>query len=152
MLTLRNNTPLVEGTGRTFIDNWINEVFNDLDLFNRTRRHVMFPLQGTDVYEENGNLVYETEMPGISRDEIKVRIEADYLIVSGDIKRNEKIKEEQYLSMGRRYGQFQRAFRLPQDSQVDAKKVTAKLDNGILRVSVPLKESLRPQAIDIKVS
>lgn len=152
MLTVRNNTPLVEGTGRDGIGNWINEVFNDLDLLNRTRRHVMFPLQGTDVYEDNGNLVYETELPGINRDEIKVRIEGDHLIVSGEVKRSDKIKEDQYLSMGRRYGQFQRAFRLPQNSEVEAKKVTAKLENGVLRISVPLKESLRPQAVDVKVS
>lgn len=152
MLTLRNNSPLVEETGRSFIENWINEFFNDLDLFSRTRRHVMFPLQGTDVYEEDGHLVYETELPGIARDDIKVRIEGDHLVVSGEIKRNEQIKEDQYLSMGRRYGQFQRTFRLPKDSVVDAKKVNAKLVNGVLRVSVPLKESLRPQAIDVKVA
>lgn len=153
MLTLRNNQPQAGSTnGRSFIDNWINEFFNDLGTFDRTRRHVVFPLQGTDIYEDKGNLVYEMEMPGLNRDDIKVRIEGDHLMVSGDVKRDENINENQYLNVGRRYGQFQRAFRLPQELVVDGKKVSAKLDNGILRVSVPLKESLKPQAIDVKVS
>ncbi len=153
MLTLRRNPNAAPANRRNVFDSWFDELFGDLDRLSATPFRTLTPYSGVDVYEDGDNLVYEVEMPGVTRDEIKVRLEDNHLIVSGEIKRNEQVDENQYLSMGRRYGQFQRAFRLPEGHvEPDSKKIKAKFENGILRVSLPLKEHVKPQAIDIQVS
>jgi len=111
------------------------------------------PLSHTDVYQQDGFLVYETELPGITRDQLNVRLEGDHLIVSGEVKRGNDVDQSNYLSMGRRYGQFQRAFRLPAELvELDPKGIRAELDHGVLSISLPLKEEAQPKPIDIQVS
>lgn len=106
----------------------------------------------TDIYEKEGQLVYETELPGVKRQDIHIKVEDGRLIVSGETKREEHIEEENYFRMGRRYGKFQRSFPLPEEV-ADPKKIKAKFEDGILKITVPLKESLKEKerAIEIKV-
>ncbi|MFQ6090566.1 MAG: Hsp20/alpha crystallin family protein, partial [Candidatus Bipolaricaulia bacterium] len=126
---------------------WMDEFFRDFPVFGWES------LGRTDIYEdeERGALIYETELPGVRREDIGIRVEDDRLIVCGEVKRDERIEEEDYLRIGRRYGQFQRVFPLPEGID-DPKKIQAKFENGILRITVPLKESLKKEkAIEIEV-
>jgi HSP20 family protein len=106
----------------------------------------------TDVYEQNHNLIFEAELPGMRKEDIAIKVKDDQLSISGEMKRDEKVGQENYFRMGRRYGRFQRSFPLPANV-IDRDKITAGFEDGILKVSVPLKESLkeREKAIDIKV-
>lgn len=104
----------------------------------------------TDIYEKDGQLVYETELPGVKREDVHIKVEDGRLIISGETKREERVEEENYFRMGRRYGKFQRTFPLPEEIS-DAKKIKAKFDDGILRVSVPLKESLKGKEKPIEI-
>jgi HSP20 family protein len=104
----------------------------------------------TDIYEKDGQLVYETELPGVKRDDIHIQVEEGRLIVSGEVKREEKVEEENYFRMGRRYGAFQRSFPLPEEI-ADPKKIKAKFQDGILRITVPLKEPLREKEHPIEI-
>jgi HSP20 family protein len=105
----------------------------------------------TDIYEHDGNLMFETEMPGVKREEINIQVEEGRLIVSGETKREEKIEEESFFRMGRRYGKFQRSFPLPEEA-TDPKKIQAKFEDGILKVSVPLSRSLKEKEKPIQIS
>jgi len=140
------NEPLLLGTG---LSRMLDEFFRDFS-------HVGFdigPSFGqTDVYEQNQNLVFETELPGMKKEDIAIKVEDDQLCISGEMKRNEEVREENYFRMGRRYGRFQRSFPLP-SNVVDKDRITAGFDDGILKVSVPLKQSLKEgeKAIEIKV-
>jgi len=106
----------------------------------------------TDVYEKNKELVFETELPGVRKDDVQVRVEDDQLVISGEVKQKEDVERDQYFRIGRRYGQFQRSFPLPADL-VDKAKVVARFEDGILRVSAPLRESIveREKAVEVKV-
>ncbi len=104
----------------------------------------------TDIYEKDGQLVYETELPGVKREDVHIKVEDGRLIISGESKREERVEEENYFRMGRRYGKFQRLFPLPEEI-ADPKKIKAKFDNGILKVSVPLKESLKEKEKPIEI-
>jgi len=104
----------------------------------------------TDIYEKDGQLVYETELPGVKREDIHLKVEDGRLIVSGETKREERVEEENYFRMGRRVGKFQRSFPLPEEI-ADAKKIKAKFEDGILKVSVPLKESLKEKEKPIEI-
>ncbi|MFQ6118131.1 MAG: Hsp20/alpha crystallin family protein [Candidatus Bipolaricaulia bacterium] len=126
---------------------WMDEFFRDFPTFGWES------LGRTDIYEdeERGALVYETELPGVSKKDIDLRVEDDQLIVSGEVKREEKVEKENYYRVGRRYGRFQRVFPLPEGIE-DPSKIQAKFQDGILKITVPLKESLkRAKAIEIEV-
>ncbi len=127
----------------------MDEFFSD---FDRVGFDVATSFGRTDVYEKDKELVFETELPGVKRDDVQVRVEDEQLVISGEAKRREEIGREQYFRIGRRYGRFQRSFPLPADL-VDKSKVTAKFEDGVLRVSAPLRESIKEQekAVEVKV-
>ena len=76
----------------------------------------------------------------------------DTLYISGEMKRNEEVKKDNYFRIGRRYGSFQRSFPLPSDI-AEKNEIKASFEDGILKVTVPLKESIKEkeQPIEIKV-
>jgi HSP20 family protein len=119
----------------------------------RTSRPLLRASWGaTDIYEQDGKLIYETEMPGVRKEDVSVRMQDGRLIITGEVKRTEEIEEEDYYYTGRHYGRVQRVFALPEEAVEDPKRIEARLENGVLRVVVPLKRSLREaEAIEIKV-
>jgi len=105
----------------------------------------------TDVYVKGKTLVIETELPGARKEDVQVRVEDDRLVISGEVKRSEEVREEGYIRMGRQYGAFRRTFPLPEDVE-DKKKIRAKFENGVLRVEIPLKRVPEPEgAFEVKV-
>jgi len=136
---------------RNVVDNFLSEFLND-DFFNWTPITRAAVIAGANVYEDRGNLVFELELPGVSREDVKVRLEDHTLTISGEIKRNDTINDDQYLSLGRRYGTFERRFGLPENVVVEnGKKINAKLEDGILKVRLPLQKSLQPDTFEIEV-
>lgn len=125
----RDLTPM----GR-FFDDWIDQFWSDWPFEAAS-------MGRTDVYEKDGKLVYETELPGVNREDIHIAVEGDELIVSGEKRREEHIEEENYVRMGRQVGKFRRSFPLP-DEVEDPKKIGAKYEDGILKIEVPLADSL----------
>ena len=152
MLVLRNNRMAPRRTTPT-LDNFLNELFNE-DFFNWGRLSGLEPASGpTNVYEDKSKLIIETELPGVSREDISVRLEDGILTISGEVKRDEELNSEQFLREGRRYGKFERRFQLPDTVEVEGdKQLSAKLERGILRISLPLKQSLQPESYEIKVN
>jgi HSP20 family protein len=120
--------------------------------FDRVGCDVAASFGRTDVYEKNKELVFETELPGVRKDDVQVRVEDDQLVISGEVKRKEEVERDQYFRIGRRYGRFQRSFPLPADL-IDKSRVAARFEDGILRVSAPLRESIveREKAVEVKV-
>lgn len=127
----------------------VDEMFSD---FHRIGFDVSPSFGRTDVYEKDRALVFETELPGVKKDEIAIKIEDDQLVISGEVKRNEEIDRESYFRLGRRYGRFQRCFPLPADL-IQKEDIKAKFEDGILRVSAPLRESIKEKekAVEIAV-
>ena len=116
-----------------------------------------WPFEGTtagrtDIYEQNGKLVYETELPGVNREDLTVRVEGDQLVISGEAKRETNVQQENFVRMGRRVGRFQRSFPLPEGVD-DPTSIEAQYRDGILRVFVPISTATGEdeQAIEIDV-
>ena len=106
----------------------------------------------TDVFEKDGSLHFETELAGATKEDINIKVDDGHLIISGETKRSEEINEENYFRMGRRVGTFQRTFPLPEQAS-DPQKIQASFENGILKVTVPLNQSIKEkeQPVEIKV-
>lgn len=104
----------------------------------------------SDIYEQDNRIIYEIELPGVTKDEIEIKVEDDRLTISGEIKRNEEIKRDNYFRIGRRYGRFHQSLLLPADVEKEA-EISASLANGILKVAVPLNRSIKEHANPITV-
>ena len=94
----------------------------------------------SDVYIKDKTLVIETELPGARKEDVQVRVEDDRLVISGEVKRSEEVREDNYIRMGRTYGAFRRVFPLPEEVE-GKKKIKARFENGVLRVEIPLKRA-----------
>lgn len=102
-----------------------------------------------DIYDSKDNLVVKADLPGLSKDEIDVSIQENILTISGEKKRESKVKEEDYFREERFYGSFHRAITLP--TEVDRTKVQANFKDGVLELTLPKKEEAKPQQIKIDV-
>lgn len=91
-----------------------------------------------DVYDKDGNVVVEAELPGMKREEVEVTLEDSTLTISGEMKREAEKKEEGYYRSERRYGRFMRSIPLP--TPVKANEVKAKFEDGVLKVTLPKAE------------
>ena len=104
-----------------------------------------------DIFEaDNHDLVLKAELPGMTRDEIEVVVENGTLVLKGQKKFDETVKQEHYRRIERSYGQFYRSFTLP--NTVDASKVAADYKNGILTVKLPFREEAKPRTINVEVA
>jgi HSP20 family protein len=102
-----------------------------------------------DVYEDEHNVTLKIEVPGIDENDIDVRIENNVLTVHGERKFEKEEKEQNYRRVERQYGSFTRTFTLP--TTVDAEKVSANYDKGILKIALPKKAEAKPKQIKVNV-
>ena len=100
-----------------------------------------------DVYEDEQNLVLKLEVPGMNEEDLKVSLENSTLTVSGERKFEKEEKEENFHRIERRYGTFTRTFRLP--NTVDAEKVEASYDKGLLKITLAKRAEAKPKAIKV---
>ncbi len=100
-----------------------------------------------DVYEDEHNLVLKLEIPGVNEDDLNVSLENNLLTVSGERKFEKEEKEENFHRIERRYGSFARTFRLP--STVDAEKVEASYDKGLLKITIGKRAEAKPKQIKV---
>lgn len=100
-----------------------------------------------DVCETEEAYVVKAELPGMSRDDLDITLENNVLRLSGERKFDRDEKKENYHRIERSYGAFSRAFALP--TQVDAERVQAAFQDGVLTITVPKAAQARPRKINI---
>jgi HSP20 family protein len=115
---------------------------------------VVMPQQGVaggrpsvDVYEEGDNLVVETQLPGLTADDINVSVENGVLTISGQAEAEEERKERNYLLREKRSGRFTRSLQLPPTYSPDPSE--AVFEQGVLRLVFPKTEAAKPHRIQI---
>ncbi|MCB9091718.1 MAG: Hsp20/alpha crystallin family protein [Halobacteriovoraceae bacterium] len=102
-----------------------------------------------NIKEDEDSYVVETELPGVNKEDIHVEIQDNVLMLKGEKKSETEENKDQYHRIERSYGSFYRSIGLPKD--IDAERVNAKMDNGVLTVTVDkLKEpTLNKRKIEI---
>ena len=115
------------------------------------------PVQGNgqvavpfDVLEREDAVVVRAPVPGFTPDDIDVNVTADVLTVTGHHKEEASKDEGSYHVREWRTGSFQRAMRLP--SEVDTAKAEAEVRDGVLTLTLPKAEAVKPKKIAIKAN
>ena len=88
-----------------------------------------------DVFDTQDAVVIKAELPGMKVDDIQIEVDDNVLTLKGERIFEEKVDDERYYRVERRYGSFKRAFRLPEG--VDADKIEAAFDKGVLTIRLP---------------
>jgi HSP20 family protein len=107
-------------------------------------------LPSVDLKEEDGEFVLTGEFPGLTEDDIKVEIEQNVLTLKGEKKSEREETQEKngrWHLIERSYGSFQRSFTLP--GNVDASKIDAKFENGVLTVHMPKRKETAARQIAV---
>jgi len=102
-----------------------------------------------DITRCNGDLVVTAELPGLKKEEVKVEMTEDALVIEGERKREHKTDHEGYHRVERSYGRFYRAIPLPKGANTELAK--AEMNEGILKVTVPVAEA-KPKAREIPIA
>ncbi len=92
-------------------------------------------LPDTDLVENEKEFVVRLEVPGISKEQLEVKLEGDLLMVRGERKETTERKDERFVWRERTEGAFARSLRLP--SPVDPARVEASVKDGVLTVTLP---------------
>ena len=106
-------------------------------------------IPAVDIAEEKDAIVVTAEVPGIKQDEIDIQYENGVLTLRGERRFEKESSEKSFQRVERLYGIFVRSFALPRS--VDAEKITATYENGVLEVRVPKREDAKPKQIRIAV-
>jgi HSP20 family protein len=108
-------------------------------------------LPPVDIYQSGEHqLVLKAEIPDMTREDIDVTVDKGTLTIKGEKKFSGEVKEEQFHRIERRYGTFSRSFSLP--TSVDPSRVAAEYKNGVLTVTLPLREEAKPRTIKVDVA
>ena len=102
-----------------------------------------------DVIETKDQIVVKATVPGVKPDEVDVSITGEALTIKGETKAEEKFEEGSYLRKERRFGAFQRTLTLPVN--VVADKAKAEFENGVLTLTLPKTEEVKPKSIKVNL-
>ncbi|MBS0196486.1 MAG: Hsp20/alpha crystallin family protein [Planctomycetes bacterium] len=101
-----------------------------------------------DVSETDSEVTIRAEVPGIAAKDLEITISGTTLSMAGRKDETVEKKEENFYQCERRFGSFRRVIELPET--VDAEKVTAEADNGVVTVHVAKKPGAKPKQVEIK--
>ncbi len=101
-----------------------------------------------DMYQTDDEVVVKAAIPGFNADEVQINVTGDVLTLRGEMKHEEEQKDKAWHIHEQRWGSFERSITLPTDVKAD--KASADFENGILTVTLPKAEEVKPKTITVK--
>jgi HSP20 family protein len=102
-----------------------------------------------DISETKDNVLIKAEMPGLNKEDVKISMQDNMLTLTGEKKQEKEEKETNYHRVERSYGAFSRSFSLP--TSVKSDKIRATYKDGILSITLPKTEEVKPKEIPISI-
>lgn len=139
----------------TRIDNRFDDLF--ADFFRRFAAPAAWSGNGAsaeiriDVLENDKDYTVRAEMPGVKKEDIRVSVDGNFVSIVAEVRREKAEKEEKsgrMLVKETYYGSASRGFSLP--TEVDAKAVVAKLEDGVLKLTLPKREGAGSRMITVQ--
>ena len=123
---------------KNFFDN--DSVFNKPD--NRSVKHPI------DIYEDDNGLTFEVACTGLDKSDVDITIEGDVLKIAYDKDDNLKLGEKQFYHSGIKRSSFNFGWKIAR--RFELAKADAKMENGLLSITIPLANESKPKSIKIK--
>lgn len=101
-----------------------------------------------DIYQTPTEIVVKAALPGLKPEDVSIDITGENLTIKGESKAEQEIKKEDYLYQERRYGAYSRSVVLPSGLKTD--KAEATMEDGILTLTIPKVEEVKPKKISVK--
>jgi HSP20 family protein len=101
-----------------------------------------------NLLQTDDDVIVKASIPGVKPEDINISISGDTLTLQGEVKEDEEYKDANYHMREMRQGSFSRAMTLP--VKVDSDKAKAEFENGILCLTMPKAEEVKPKTITIK--
>ena len=127
------------------LPNEIDRFFDDWGLGFENSDRVWSP--NVDISENDDAFEVIAEIPGMSKEDIKISIKDNVLTLNGEKKQEEKTEKKDFHRVERMYGQFQRSFRLP--NTVKSDDIEAQYKDGVLSIKIPKMEEVKPKEITV---
>jgi HSP20 family protein len=128
---------------RNTVDRLFETTFGDLNSGTHTVSWGL-PL---DVIERDDEFIVRASVPGINPDDLEITFTDNTLTIKGEVKSENEVKDARYHMRERRYGSFSRTVSL--GSRIQGEKIEAKYENGVLELSLPKSEEVKPKRIQI---
>jgi HSP20 family protein len=101
-----------------------------------------------DMYQTDNDVVVKAALPGFKAEDVQINVTGEVLTIRGEMKRAEEQNEKAWHIREQRWGSFERSVALPTD--VVSEKAQADFDNGILTITLPKAEEVKPKTITVK--
>lgn len=101
-----------------------------------------------DMYQTNDEVVVRAALPGIKPEEVQINVTGDLLTIRGETNHEEENRDRSWHIREQRWGAFERSVRLP--TGVIADRAKADFENGILMITLPKSEDVKPRTISVK--
>ena len=105
-------------------------------------------IPAVDLYQTDDEVVVKASLPGLKAEDVQITVTGEMLTLKGEFKQKEDVKEKAYHLREQRYGIFERTFALP--TEVVSDKAKAEFENGILTITLPKAEEVKPKMIAVK--
>jgi HSP20 family protein len=100
-----------------------------------------------DLMETEDHLILRADLPGLDSEDVNIEVKDSVLTVSGEREAEHEEKTDGFHRVERAFGTFSRSMSLP--SRIDADKITASFEKGVLEVRIPKPEERRPHRVEI---
>jgi HSP20 family protein len=139
------------------LDRWFEGFSREMDDF--LRAHSPFASEGSfgaarappiDIMETENEVIVTAELPGVEKDQVEIEIRDDRLHISGNSRSEMEEDDEGYWYRERGYSAFRRVIRLPEG--LETEKASAKLNNGVLEVTIPYEKEKKRKARRIPIN
>jgi len=102
----------------------------------------------TDILDQGDKYVLKADLPGFNKEDIQIDIDGDYLTLKAEHKEEKNEDKDSFVRRERRYGALTRSF---DTSNIDAEKISASYDKGVLMLNLPKREQVAPTSRQIEI-
>jgi len=141
-MTLVKTSERMFPTFPSFFDNWFSRDLMDWNNSNFSSTNSTLP--AVNIRETDESFLIEVAAPGLAKENFKLNLDRNRLTISSEQKTERNENDKKYSSREFSYESFVRNFTLPEGS-VDGDKITAKYTDGILLVTLPKRDEVKPK-------
>lgn len=104
----------------------------------------------TDISDQGDHYLLEADLPGFDKKDIHLELSDNTLTINAERRseHDDKDKKNNYVRIERSYGKYSRQFDI---SAIDSDKITAKYDNGVLKLTLPKKQEVHPETKQLEI-